>query len=100
MTQTRPRASGPGRPRVVLNALPLEREGGGVGTYIRELLGAMVVQSTADLVAAVQSTAAGLLPPCTFTPGRLHHSVGVLPTPVSRESAIAACRARRQPGSS
>jgi len=72
VTPARPHAPGPGRSRVILNALPLEHEGGGVGTYIRELLGAMVGQSSAELVAAVQSTAADLLPagvaPFSFTP--------------------------------
>ena len=42
------------RPRVLFNALPLEVSGGGVSTYIRGLLGALVDEIDADLVAAVR----------------------------------------------
>ncbi len=44
----------PARPRLLYNALPLDARGGGVSTYIRELLGALVHEVDADLVAAVR----------------------------------------------
>jgi glycosyltransferase involved in cell wall biosynthesis len=50
------------RPRVVYNALPLASAGGGVSTYIRELLGAMVGTVDASLAAAVHADGAGALP--------------------------------------
>jgi glycosyltransferase involved in cell wall biosynthesis len=53
--------SGP-RPRVVFNALPLAGAGGGVSTYIRELLTALPGVATADFAAAVHPGAVGLLP--------------------------------------
>ncbi len=49
------------RPRVVYNALPLARSGGGVSTYIRELLGSMAGAVDADLSAAVRPEGATLL---------------------------------------
>lgn len=49
-------------PRLVFNALPLARSGGGVSTYIRELLGAMAAGVEASLAAAVGSEAAELVP--------------------------------------
>jgi glycosyltransferase involved in cell wall biosynthesis len=50
------------RPRIVFNALPLDPRGGGVSTYIRELLGALVGVVDADLVAAVRPSARSELP--------------------------------------
>jgi glycosyltransferase involved in cell wall biosynthesis len=50
------------RPRVVYNALPLATTGGGVSTYIRELLAAMAGAVDATLAAAVHGDAAPLLP--------------------------------------
>ena len=63
----------PARPRVLYNALPLDARGGGVSTYIRELLGALVHEIDADLVAAVRPD------------GRLELPAGVTPL-VARES--------------
>ncbi len=51
------------RPRIALNALALRPGGRGVQTYIRELLKALPAEVEADLVAAVQSDVADLLPP-------------------------------------
>jgi glycosyltransferase involved in cell wall biosynthesis len=50
-------------PRVVYNALPLDSRGGGVSTYIRELLAAMVPELSAALVAAVRPSGVSELPP-------------------------------------
>src|SRR5579872_3913552 len=50
------------RPRLVYNALPLSRSGGGVSTYIRELLDALPDAVDASLAAAVSQDAADLLP--------------------------------------
>ncbi len=50
------------RSRVVFNALPLDRRGGGVSTYIRELLGSLVGVVDADLVAAVRPSGLDELP--------------------------------------
>src|SRR5664280_648169 len=50
------------RPRIVYNALPLSPRGGGVSTYIRELLAAMVATVDADLVAAVHPAGTAELP--------------------------------------
>ncbi len=50
-------------PRVVYNALPLAVSGGGVSTYIRELLAAMDGAVDASLAAAVHRAAAAELPP-------------------------------------
>jgi len=50
------------RPRIVVNALPLDPRGGGVSTYIRELLAALVPVVDADLVAAVRPSARAELP--------------------------------------
>jgi glycosyltransferase involved in cell wall biosynthesis len=50
------------RPRVVYNALPLAVDGGGVSTYIRELLTAMPGSVEAALVAAVHAGTEDLLP--------------------------------------
>jgi glycosyltransferase involved in cell wall biosynthesis len=47
----------------VYNALPLDPRGGGVSTYIRELLAAMVGEVDAQLVAAVQCAGIAELPP-------------------------------------
>ena len=49
-------------PRVVYNALPLAVTGGGVSTYIRELLAAMDGSVDASFAAAVHPAAAGELP--------------------------------------
>jgi glycosyltransferase involved in cell wall biosynthesis len=49
--------------RVALNALPLQPGGGGVQTYIRELLRHLAGTVDAELVAAVQAAAVGELPP-------------------------------------
>jgi glycosyltransferase involved in cell wall biosynthesis len=48
--------------RVVFNALPLDPLGGGVSTYIRELLAALVPVVRADLVAAVRPSGVQELP--------------------------------------
>ncbi len=56
-------SDGDRRPRVVYNALPLAEAGGGVSTYIRELLPAMAATVDASMGAAVGTAAAGLLPP-------------------------------------
>jgi glycosyltransferase involved in cell wall biosynthesis len=50
------------RPRIVFNALPLDPRGGGVSTYIRELLGSLVPVVDAQLVAAVRPGGRELLP--------------------------------------
>jgi len=50
------------RPRIVYNALPLDARGGGVSTYIRELLRALVPVADADLVAAVRPAGRDELP--------------------------------------
>jgi glycosyltransferase involved in cell wall biosynthesis len=50
------------RPRIVFNALPLDPRGGGVSTYIRELLHALVGEVDADLAAAVRPVGRGELP--------------------------------------
>lgn len=47
------------RPRIVANALPLDERGGGVSTYVRELLGGLHRRDDVDVVAAVRP--AGLL---------------------------------------
>ncbi|MGH9080466.1 MAG: glycosyltransferase family 1 protein, partial [Acidimicrobiales bacterium] len=52
----------PGRCRIVFNALPLSPRGGGVSTYIRELLGSLTVRLDADLVAAVHPSGLSELP--------------------------------------
>jgi glycosyltransferase involved in cell wall biosynthesis len=49
--------------RIALNALPLQPGGGGVQTYIRELLRHLAGTVDAELVAAVQAGAVGELPP-------------------------------------
>ena len=49
-------------PRIVFNALPLDARGGGVSTYIRELLAALVPVVDAELVAAVRPTGRDELP--------------------------------------
>ena len=58
-----PAARGGAVPRLVVNALPLEAVGGGVSTYIRELLGAMAPLVRAELVAAVRPSGVQELPP-------------------------------------
>ena len=50
------------RPRIVMNALPLDRQGGGVSTYIRNLLTALVPLLDADIVAAVRPSGLTELP--------------------------------------
>ena len=50
-------------PRVVYNALPLDPRGGGVSTYIRELLKAMSEVIDARLAAAVRPVGLAELPP-------------------------------------
>ena len=49
-------------PRIVYNALPLDAHGGGVSTYIRELLAAMVEEVDADFAAAVHPAGVSELP--------------------------------------
>jgi glycosyltransferase involved in cell wall biosynthesis len=49
--------------RVVYNALPLDARGGGVSTYIRELLGAMTGVTGLELAAAVRPAGRSELPP-------------------------------------
>jgi len=49
-------------PRIVFNALPLDPRGGGVSTYIRELLAALVPVVDAELVAAVRPVGRDELP--------------------------------------
>lgn len=51
------------RPRIVFNALPLSGHGGGVSTYIRELVGSLEASLEADLVAAVHPSGLPELPP-------------------------------------
>ena len=50
-------------PRISYNALPLDPHGGGVSTYIRELLTAMVTVVDARLTAAVRPAGRAELPP-------------------------------------
>ncbi|MBV8463478.1 MAG: glycosyltransferase family 4 protein [Acidimicrobiales bacterium] len=52
-----------GRPRLVYNALPLSRAGGGVSTYIAGLLSALPDAVDGSLAAAVHRDAVDLLPP-------------------------------------
>ncbi len=51
-----------GRLRLVLNALPLEASGGGVSTYIRELLRSLTEVVDAELVVAVRPSGLAVLP--------------------------------------
>ena len=62
--------------RIVFNALPLDARGGGVSTYVRQLLGALVPEIDAELVAAVRP---GGLPelPAGVTPLLVGESRGV-----------------------
>jgi glycosyltransferase involved in cell wall biosynthesis len=60
-------------PRIVFNALPLSPQGGGVSTYIRELLGSLAGLVDARLVAAVHPS------------GRAELPAGIIPL-VKRES--------------
>ncbi len=53
----------PTRPRIVYNALPLDARGGGVSTYVRQLLAALDREIDADLVAAVRPGGRSELPP-------------------------------------
>jgi glycosyltransferase involved in cell wall biosynthesis len=55
----------PASPRIVYNALPLDPHGGGVSTYIRELLTAMVTVVDARLIVAVRPGGRAELPPGT-----------------------------------
>ena len=50
------------RPRITFNALPLDSRGGGVSTYIRELLTALAPVADADLAAAVRPDGRAELP--------------------------------------
>jgi glycosyltransferase involved in cell wall biosynthesis len=63
-------------PRLVVNALPLERQGGGVSTYIRELLASLAPVVDADLVAVVRPSGAQELP-VGVTPQVVRESSGV-----------------------
>ena len=63
-------------PRIVYNALPLDPRGGGVSTYIRELVGALVPVVAGELVAAVRPVGRDELPP-GVTPLVLAESHGV-----------------------
>jgi glycosyltransferase involved in cell wall biosynthesis len=51
-----------GRPRIVFNALPLDARGGGVSTYVRQLLAALDQEIDAELVAAVRPGGRSELP--------------------------------------
>jgi glycosyltransferase involved in cell wall biosynthesis len=64
------------RPRIVFNALPLDPRGGGVSTYIREVLAALTPIVDADLVAAVRPDGRAELP-AGVTPLVLAESHGV-----------------------
>jgi glycosyltransferase involved in cell wall biosynthesis len=70
------------RPRIVFNALPLSGQGGGVSTYIRELLASLAVGLQADLVAAVHPSGLAALPP-GVTPMVKRESRGVRRAAVS-----------------
>ncbi|MEO6121607.1 MAG: glycosyltransferase family 1 protein [Acidimicrobiales bacterium] len=72
------------RSRIALNALALRPGGGGVQTYIRELLAVLPAVSGAEITAAVQADAAGLLP----------HGVRPLVRPVCAGARRAACGLR------
>jgi glycosyltransferase involved in cell wall biosynthesis len=50
-------------PRILFNALPLDARGGGVSTYVRQLLAALDQEIDADLVAAVRPAGCSELPP-------------------------------------
>ncbi len=65
------------RPRILFNALPLAAEGGGVSTYVRQLLGALVDEVDAELVAAVRPGGRPELPP-GVTPLVARESRGLL----------------------
>ncbi len=54
---------GHGAPQLTFNALPLSARGGGVSTYIRELLGALATRTPAHLTAAVHPSGRAELPP-------------------------------------
>jgi glycosyltransferase involved in cell wall biosynthesis len=66
----------PSLPRILYNALPLDVRGGGVSTYIRELLGAMANEVEAELVAAVVPAGRPELPP-GITPVLRRESRGI-----------------------
>jgi glycosyltransferase involved in cell wall biosynthesis len=57
-----PLAVSPPSPRILFNALPLDARGGGVSTYIREVLAALGGEIDAELVAAVRPEARAELP--------------------------------------
>jgi glycosyltransferase involved in cell wall biosynthesis len=63
-------------PRILFNALPLDPRGGGVSTYVRQLLAAMGQEIDADLVAAVRPGGRSELPP-GVTPVVTRESRGV-----------------------
>jgi glycosyltransferase involved in cell wall biosynthesis len=50
-------------PRILFNALPLDSRGGGVSTYVRQLLAALDQEIDAELVAAVRPAGRSELPP-------------------------------------
>src|ERR1035441_8943570 len=67
----------PTTPRIIYNALPLDSRGGGVSTYIRELLGAMVAVTDVPLTAAVRPSGRTELPE-GVVPLVLRASAGVM----------------------
>ncbi len=83
------------RPRLVFNALPLGGSPDGVSTYIRGLLGALVPEVDASLVAAVQPAGAGGTPAGRDRPGQ-----GALerrPTRLRRCRRLRPCRTGARP---